>query len=860
MPFIEKDFPIEEINELAVREANARKPLYLIHKWWARRPGPTFRAIVLATFADESPMKLYYQHLRLKDLLGYEPVIFDPFMGGGTTVVEAFRLGAKVIGVDVNPVAWFITKKELEPVPPKLFQEYFKKLEEAVSKRIIGYYKTVCPKGHEADVMYAFWVRTVKCENCKGEVPLFNSFVIASTPDGYVVFCPKCNTTFKSDDTESKIKCPNPECRNEFIPNQGHVDGKTYECPHCTFQGNILESVRRNNTPPSLRLFAIEYYCQTCKTRGYKRAENDDNTLYDKARQEYEKKKERIVGRLIPDQEIPDGLNTAQVRNFLYRRWADLFNERQLLCHSILLEEILKMEDRDVREHFILTFSNSLNANNMMCKYNLQAMKLEPLFGHHVLWPPQWPVENNIWGTKYGRGTFKNYVRMTLKALEYANSPYEVKIDNEGKSTKIEIHDDQIKANVATDLEQLKDCANVWLLTSTSENLRSYLPDGFVDAVITDPPYYQNIMYSEISSFFYVWLHQVLKEVYPREFGLPNIDSRREIVVNTSAGKDRDFYIESMKRCFAECNRVLKEKSLMVMTFHHASPEAWAAILRALVESGFIVGAAYPIHSETRSGVHPGIEYDSIIVCKRVKETPLPTRPLPKAVFEAEVRNRVEIDADRIVENHPQLSIEDLYVSVMGRALQVLSENYAVAIKSGQSFSTKDVIRSLEDLGDIAFDVLLKKFFAKTPEVDRVSKIYAAIFAGKECIGIDTIDKVTKSGGVDLSIFESEGLIGEKKGSLVKIQEPEKRRNWIERKIERGQPLLYIDSAQMFRLIWSDGRFKEAMTKYVSNGIDKEKLGRYIRFLAERTGDVEWSRIAKTLDETPATSLEKWLP
>jgi len=860
MPLIEKDFPIEEINELAVREVNARKPVYLIHKWWARRPGPTFRAIVLATFLDESPMKLYYQHVNLKDKMGFEPIIFDPFMGGGTTVVETVRLGAKAVGVDLNPVAWFITKKEVEPVNPTLFEEYFKRLEKAVSERILHYYKTICPKGHKADVMYAFWVRTVKCINCKREVPLFNSFLIASLGDGYTVFCPKCNYVFVATDVDSKIKCPNSECEYEFIPNQGYVKGKTYECPHCTFQGNILESVHKEATPPILNLFAIEYYCDTCRERGYKRAESSDKMVFDEAKKEYEGKKDQIVGRLVPDQEIPDGLNTAQVKNFLYRRWSELFNERQLLCLSILFEEILKIEDRNVREHFILTFSNSLNANNMMCKYNFQAKKLEPLFGHHVLWPPQWPVENNVWGTEYGRGTFKNYVQITLKAIAYALNPYEVKMDSEGKRKKIRITGEQIKANMANNFAELKNTANVWLLASTSENIKNQLPDESVDAVITDPPYYQNIMYSEISSFFYVWLTVGLRRTYPTEFGLPSIDNRREIVVNAGAGKGPDFYIESMKRCFIECNRVLKKNGLMVMTFHHASPEAWAAILKALVESDFIVKAAYPIHSETRSGVHPGIEYDSIIVCKRVKETPMPTKPLPKAVFEAEVRNRVEIDADRIVENHPRLSIEDLYVSVMGRALQVLSENYAVKIKSGQYFSVDDVIKSLEDLGDVAFDVLLKKFFAKTPEVDRVSKIYAAIFAGKEYISFDTIDKVTKLGGVDFSIFEAESLIGEKKGSVIKVEVPAKRRNWIDRKIERGQPLLYIDSAQMFRLAWLEGKFKEAITKYVRNGIDKEKLERYIKFLAERTGDVEWARIAKTLDETPVTSLEKWLP
>jgi adenine-specific DNA methylase len=877
LPYIEKDFPIEDINELAVREVNARKPVYLIHKWWARRPGPTFRAIILATFLEEDPMKLYYSRVNLREKLGYVPVIFDPFMGGGTTVVEAIRLGAKVVGADVNPVCWFITKKEIEPVDPKVFEEYANRLEKAVAERIKKYYKTTCPHGHEADIMYVFWTRVIRCENCKREVPLFKSFAIASIKDGYAVFCPNCNKVFNVDDISVPSECPNPSCKYVFTPENGFVEGEKYRCPHCGFASEILQAIRKEQKPPNLRMFAIEYYCETCEEksrnknlpekeriryektkRGYKQADDKDVELFEKAKNEFEHLKEHLQ---FPRQLIPaEGRSDPRPVNYGYKYYFQMFNERQLLCLSMLLEEILKIEDKNIREFMILTFSDSLNANNMFCKYNINRTELEPLFGHHVFWMPQTPVENNVWGTKYGRGSFKAYLEKTLKALKYVKKPYEIRVRN-GRRERVYIPEEQISAKLVKHFTELNNSDDgVMLLTSTSENLREFIPDKSVDAVITDPPYYDNVMYSELSDFFYVWLRQGLKEEYPKEFGSPSVDSRREIVVNDAVGKGPEFYIDAMKRCLIECHRVLKDDGLLVMTFHHSSPEAWAAVLKFLVESGFIVIGAYPIHSETRSGVHPGIEYDSIIVCKKVEESRLPAKPLPKAAFEAEVRNRVEADADRFVEKHPRLSIEDLYVAVMGRAIQILSENYAVTLKTGRTFTLKDFAETLKDLGDIAFDVLLKKLFAKTPEVDRVSKIYAAIFAREKYVSFDTIDKVTKLGGVDFSLFEAENLIGEKKGSAAKIVEPEDRINWIERKLERGQPLLYIDSAQMLRLAWSKGKIKEAITKYVKNGIEKEKLENYIKFLAERTGDVEWARIAKALAETPVASLEKWLP
>ncbi len=796
MPFIEKDFPIEEINELSIREVNARKPIYLVHKWWARRPGPTFRAIILASFLDENPMKSYYHGVSLKDKLGYVPIILDPFMGGGTTVIEALRLGAKAVGVDVNPVAWFITKKETEPVDTQLFKKQIKRIETAVAERIKQYYKTICPKGHEADIMYAFWVRAINCENCKREIPLYQSFTIASVRDTTVVFCPQCNHIFTVQDPEIKTECENSECRHSFLPSEGYVKGQTYKCPHCTFTGRIIRAVEKQQKPPDLEMFAIEYFCAICddfarkmrlsekerkefekSRRGYKKAEDYDQNLFEEAKTEYEDRTSEIKGRLIPDQEIPDGLKTGEVKNFLYRYWAELFNERQLHCLSLLLEEILKIEDERLREHFLITLSDSINANNMLCKYNRQAAKLEPLFGHHAFWVPQIPIENNVWGTKYGRGTFTKYLKKTMKSIEYAKRPYELKLRENGSKRRIEIPNEQIEGKLTQTFNKLRNNEqNVMLLTTTSENLKSHVPDESVDAIITDPPYYNNVMYTELSDFFYIWMRLGLKDRYPMEFESPLIDKRREIVVNEAIGKGAGFYINAMKRCLAEMHRTLKNGGLFIMTFHHTDPKAWAAVLKALVESGFVVRGAYPIHSETRSGIHPGIRYDSIITCRKAEESDLPSKPLPKAIFESEVRNRVEADADRFVEGHPKLSIEDLFVAVMGRAFQVLSENYAVMFKSGVVLSIEDVRKILESLGDVAFDVLLKKFFIKTPDVDRVSKTFAAIFAGKGYVSLDTIDKVTKHGGIDFAVFEEEHLIGEKKKSLRKILSPSERK------------------------------------------------------------------------------------
>jgi len=126
---IEESFPIVEINRLAIPERLAFKPIYQMHKWFARRASCVFRAILLGALkpAGTDIMEEFYKdHTHDPDTNGM--VILDPFMGGGTTVVEALRLGCKVIGIDLNPVAWFIVKTEVEPVDAEQLKAAFERL------------------------------------------------------------------------------------------------------------------------------------------------------------------------------------------------------------------------------------------------------------------------------------------------------------------------------------------------------------------------------------------------------------------------------------------------------------------------------------------------------------------------------------------------------------------------------------------------------------------------------------------------------------------------------------------------------------------------------------------------------------
>ena len=412
MTYIEKDLPIEELGKLAHKEAHARSPIYQMHKWWARRSSSVFRMFVLASFADDdvAEYQLWEQFYNGANLQG--KIVLDPFMGGGTTIVESLRLGCKVIGRDINPVAWFITKKEIESIELDKLDVAFAKLQESAGQFIKNYYRTKCPSGHDAEIMYAFWIKHVQCPKCDQLVRIFPSYIISNKKDTSTIYCPQCTCIFETTNKNGKyritkkaltslVECPN--CHGTFAPDTGVAGRGKYTCPTCGNNEKFIEAVNRMKSHFEATLFALEVYCPQCG-RVYKSADEDDIQLFEKAKNEFEARKPEL---LFPRREIPtEGRSDPRPVNHGYTHFHLMFNERQLLCLSTLLSEILKIEDENVREFMLLAFSDCLDTNNIFCKYETNYQKISLLFGLNAYHPIERYAENNVWGTKFGRGSF----------------------------------------------------------------------------------------------------------------------------------------------------------------------------------------------------------------------------------------------------------------------------------------------------------------------------------------------------------------------------------------------------------------------------------------------------------------------
>jgi len=852
MKYIEKDFPIDRLNVIAQKEANSKKPIYQIHKWWARRLGSIFRMIILATFLDYDESKSLeeneeelWEKFYTKTDLG-DKIILDPFMGGGTTVVEGIRLGCKVIGVDIHPLAWFITKKEVEPVDLSRLKNTFKEIERKVANKIKSYYKTTCPKcGREADVMYVFWVKKVKCGGCGKEVKLFNNFTIARKSKKnnkkervYYVFCPNCGEIFESSSVN--VKCP--YCDEEFDASKGYTENGKYTCPYCGHKEEILRAVRREGKIPEAEMFAIEYYCENKSCgRGYKKVDEEDIKLFEEAKKEFEKRKQESLGKLIPDQEIPKGEKTREPLNYNYKYFYEMFNERQLLCLSMLLEEILKIEDENIREFMLLSFSNILDTNNMFCNYHPTYFKLENMFAQHAYWPRNVPLENNVWGTKIGRGTFIKFFNKMIKAKEYCLKPYEI----HPEYGKIEINNDSIRGILAERFDDLLNGdANVLLKAQTAEDL-SFIPDKTIDAVITDPPYYDNVMYSELADFFHVWLRIGLKDKY--EIFQPEYSPRkREIIKNPSQGKDEKFFLDGLTRVFKECYRVLKDDGLLVFTFHHKESKAWASVLKTVLDSGFYIVSVYPVHSEIKSPFttidKKAIQYDALLVCRKRGE-------INKTASWERLKDEVYLKAEKTIktlyESGRNLSDADIFVIAVGKCLELYSKYYPNVFKDGKRV---DLYEAIDDIEEIVDSLIKKKDRMLLPsDVDEITKLYVYYLVEKDEMSYDELNKRLRTAVIDINTFFNEKLL-KKKGNSVILVDPRDRKDYIEEKRRKGKKLAIIDKIHYLYSIYEEGR---PLIEYLKDLAD-ENIKQVCKILYNKTGDEIYSRIAGMINVSKA--------
>ena len=833
---IERHFPVNELSALARVELNyySRPPLYL-HKWWARRFGSVFRSIILATFLppEENAWDHHYQHANFGG-----KIILDPFMGGGTTVFEALRLGCQVVGCDVNPIAWWTVKAAIEqPESTQALWNAFRQLDETVGRRIRRLYQTRCPIcGRPVDVIHVRWVKVVPCKACGKQVRMHGNYVLGrrGKDKEYSVFCPACGKVFKTYKPNEPHHCPS--CGNHFVPRDGVAHGGYFTCPtpNCGQRQSVLEA-QPEGQPPQYEMYAVVY---ECPVHGWdiKSVSDVDRATYRDAIQTFGRTKDNLP---YPTQRIPlAGRADPRPANYGYIYWHQMFTPRQLLSLGWLVQAIWELPP-EVQDTFITIFSNSLNYNTLFCtSHPLRPASVGRIFTHHAFIPPTEAVENNPWNLGRSSGTFPALFKSAIKAHEYRQQPFERRLTPQASSTTkaVSIPGERVDGRLAENFDTLVDTEkNALLLCQSSQDLP--IPDRSVDAVITDPPYFDNVMYGELSDFFYVWLRQFLKDRYPF-FAAEHTPKLAEIVKNEKAGKDQDFFLSGLAQVFSEARRVLKDEGLMVFTFHHREPEAWSSVMGAVLDAGFYVSAIYPVHAEQPTSIHirnqEAIEYDSVVVCrKRTGDGHISWEQLEDQIHFQAAETLHQLQASK-----QGLSRADVSVIVLGKCLELYSQHYPNVMEGDQPVPVEQALNRLWGIIDsLATEEVMSRLPA---DLDEVTKAYVITLAGRRKMDFSELNMALRHRGLSTNIFSDEYLV-EMDGKTARVVQPIKRSDHIEAKIERGGALLDIDKVHYLYAEYRYGaNFRQVRERWRSQALDE-----LCRYLAEVTGDTVYDKIVE---------------
>ena len=256
------------------------------------------------------------------------------------------------------------------------------------------------------------------------------------------------------------------------------------------------------------------HFCLTGR-RNIASTNEEDGALYQTASKE-------LAGRLnpCPVVAIEPGYNTNQVLGYNYRYWHEMFNDRQLLCLSILAGRIRSIPDTVVRDLFTCLFSGALEFNNMFASYKGEGTgAVRHMFAHHILKPERLPLEANLWGTAKSSGSFMTmFEGRILRALDYAEDPFELRPKTRaGKKGSEKVYDlsEKLGFDLACEYRDFSMGKRVYL--SCGDSSHTDLEARSVDAIITDPPFFDNVHYSQLADFFHVWQRHILSNTGDQE-------------------------------------------------------------------------------------------------------------------------------------------------------------------------------------------------------------------------------------------------------------------------------------------------------------------------------------------------------
>jgi len=529
---------------------------------------------------------------------GTRPLVVDPFAGGGAIPLEALRVGADAFASDLNPVAVLLNKVVLEYIPKygqKLADEVRKWgiwIREQAEKELAEFY----PRDPDGATPIAYlWARTIKCEGpgCGAEVPLIRFLFLAKKANRTIALQLLPNLKSKCVDFQIIVKQrdgwvdqSNPKTKLENPKFDGTVKRGSATCPCCGYTTPVarvrqqLKAVRGGANQARLMCVVLTRAKET--GRFYRQPTTNDLSVIRNAEKALEQKMKTHNGPVsfLPDENLDlRGIRHTWGMIYGHVTWTDHFNRRQLLSLTTitrLVQGIAKRGNGDANLHAAVATCLALNVGkladlaNSLCPWEPVAECPRHLFSRQAV-PFTWD---------FGEGV----------PIGDSSGSWQVMIERFAT----------ILAGIGSDWRQ----SSPKLASATAHPL----PDDSANALVTDPPYYDSVPYAYLSDFFYVWLRRNLFNVHPDLFDDEVVPKDAEIVVDrphelSSSTHNIEFYELELAKAFAEGGRVVRPDGIATIVFASKTTASWEAILKAVVDAGWIITGSWPIDTEMETRV-----------------------------------------------------------------------------------------------------------------------------------------------------------------------------------------------------------------------------------------------------------------
>ncbi|MFE4108419.1 DUF1156 domain-containing protein [Almyronema epifaneia] len=724
--FIEKIFPVTLLNQQVYYE-HGGNPFKGLHRWYSRKPLSFSRASVLGSLLPDtvtmeefeyllglerrfggqpdtttklyktppSPERIQQVHDLCEQTWGTRtPTVLDAFAGGGSIPFEAVRYGLNVLASDLNPVA-VVTMKAAMEYPLKFgpdlqheIDKWVKWVGDEAEKRLAEFF----PSQEGEKIQHYLWAHTLVCPACQSTIPLSPNWWLYRRTEK-TNLDKWCAVKLIPDPTNKSVKFEVVKGRKgngltittqagEFDPSIHSTIGRGVgKCPNCdaVIEDEVIKAFGQE-FGYGYQLYAIAFK-EGSKSVDFRSPTDIDLEGFKEASKTLRNKlQEFLANGFIPVQEIPSNTHRGPDM-YLYGiyKWLQLFNDRQLLCFAILTEvindaqKLIKKERPNFYEpisvYLALILDRCIDKNCRLSHLDAVTGSVKPALGQHSL------------------SLFWNFPEIGIDGLFWEYEGARTLSDFSDICSLLETSQDSSKI---PGLEQ----ANFKSIEVNAYSADSlfHLPDGSVNTIVTDPPYYDSIRYGEIADFFYVWLRVNLLNVFPNFFLDELTDKERESIANP--GRFRDLgdsaseladqdYEAKMALAFTEYFRVLRDDGVMTVQFNHKDSGAWDVLAKSLIDAGFEITASWAVSTENPQNLHQAqknsVSSTVLLVCRK-------RDPNAGSAWwddlRPELANLVEQRAPEFEAN--DIGGIDLYLSAFGPALNVFSRAWPVLDSSGE--------------------------------------------------------------------------------------------------------------------------------------------------------------------------------